>query len=101
MKLKSIITFSILIVLSFSIVHEFVFVEFDEHHCSASEFVTEFDAPNDCDDICDIHYKYHHAVMFQILVFPIEKSLKLTKLEFQNETYKFATIFEIIKPPIS
>ena len=86
MKLKSIITFSILLALSFSIVHEFTFAALDENQCSVSEFVSEFDAPTGSDDICDIHYEYHQAYMFPSIDTSLLSIDKISELQLKKET---------------
>jgi len=100
MKLKSIITFSILIALSFSIVHEFAFAAFDENQCSVSEFVNELDAPTGADDICDIHYEYHQAYMFPNENISIHKIDKLSELQIKKETYNQKITQDLIIPPL-
>lgn len=101
MKLKSIITFSILFALSFSIVHEFAFATLDKEKCSVSEFVAELSAPTGSDDICDIHFEYHQSLIFPNAMIPLQKIQKTTELKLHNESYKFHTNLEIIIPPIA
>ena len=99
MKLKSIITLSILIALSFSIVHEFAFTAFDENQCSASEFVNELDAPTGADDICDIHYEYHQAYMFSPQNTSLANIDKISNPILIKESYKFTLNLDLIIPP--
>ena len=101
MKLKSIITFSIFIALSFSIVHEFAFAAFDENQCSVSEFVNELDAPTGADDICDIHFEYHQATMFPTQNISIQNIDKTSEITLLNESYNHKTNLKFIIPPIS
>lgn len=99
MKLKNIITFSILFALSFSIMHEFTFSMLDENQCTLSEYINEFDAPTGSDDICDIHYEYHQAFMFpsqNILLTTIEKQ---AKLQIYKESYTQKITQDLIIPP--
>jgi len=100
MKLKNIITFSILIALSFSIVHEFAFAAFDENQCSVSEFVNEFDAPTGADDICDIHYEYHQAFMYPNMDILIPKIDKISELQIKKETYTLKITQDLVIPPL-
>lgn len=99
MKLKSIITFSILLALSFSILHEFAFAEFEEKHCSVSEFVSELDAPSNCGDICDIHFEYHQAYMFPPKKFYIQNVDRISKSIILKESYDFSINLDLIIPP--
>ncbi len=101
MKLKSIITFSIILALSFSIVHEFAFAAFDKNQCSVSEFVNELDAPTGADDICDIHFEYHQAYMFPTPTLSIQKIDKISEPQTKKETYTKQTCLDLIIPPIS
>lgn len=101
MKLKSIIMFSILFALSFSITHEFAFAEADEEHCSISEYISEFEAPNNCGDIGDIHYEYHQAYMFPSKTISIDSVDKTSELIITKESYTFSTNLDLIIPPIS
>ena len=99
MKINSFITFSILIALSFSIVHEFAFAAFDENQCSVSEFVSELDAPTGADDICDIHYEYHQAYMFPNANISVQKIYKISELQIKKETYNIKITKDLIIPP--
>jgi len=99
MKPKSIITFSILFALSFSIMHEFAFAEFDENLCSVSEFVSELEAPSNCGDICDIHYEYHQAYMFPQKTVSIQSVDKISELILKSESYNFLINLDLIIPP--
>lgn len=101
MKLKSIITFSILLALSFSIMHEFAFAQFDEEHCSVSEYISEFEAPNNCGDICDTHYEYHQAYMFPSKTISIDAVNKTSELIIKKESYAFSINLDLIIPPIA
>lgn len=101
MKLKNIITFSILLALSFSALHEFAFADFEEEHCSISEYISEFEAPNDCGDICDIHYEYHEASMFPPKKFYMQNVDKISKSIMLKENYDFWVNLNLVIPPIS
>jgi len=100
MKLKNIITFSILIALSFSIVHEFAFAAFDENQCSVSEFISELDAPTGVDDICDIHYEYHQAFMYSNMDISIPEIDKISELQIKKETYNQKITQDLVIPPL-
>ena len=100
MKINIFITFSILLALSFSIVHEFAFAAFDENQCSVSEFVSELDAPTGADDICDIHYEYHQAYMFPNADISIQKIYKISELQIKEETFKQKITQDLVIPPL-
>ena len=101
MKLKSIITFSILFALSFSIMHEFAFTMFEKNQCSVTEYVTELNEPIECGDVCDIHFKYHQAFMFPNTAISISKILKITKIHTKKESYNQQITLDSIIPPIA
>lgn len=112
MKIKSFITLSLLLAISFSIVHEYAFAFYDDAHCNTTEYVQELQGPithgidshelSKCeDDICEIHFEYHQA--FLLLPDPsllqdhdLRSNIILTK-----ETYQFQTNLKFIKPPIA
>ena len=56
MKIKSLVTLALLFVLSFSIVHEYVFASFESNHSSVIEYVAELEVPSEHHDHCDIHF---------------------------------------------
>ena len=101
MKLKNIITLSILLALSFSIMHEFTFAKYDKEHCSVSEYISELKAPNNCGDICDIHFEYHQAYMFPPEKISIQNIDKTSEKKLHKESYKFLENSDLIKPPIA
>ncbi|NOR58814.1 MAG: hypothetical protein GQ474_09870 [Sulfurimonas sp.] len=101
MRLKSLTTLALLFVISFSIVHEYVYAAYDDDHCSAMEYVCEFDSPQSHEDLCDIHFEYHQSYLLsQNLVLPdVDFKSGLNKID--KETYNFKTNLEFYKPPIS
>jgi len=107
MKIKSLITFSLLFALGFSMVHEFAFAFYDDEHCNTTEYVQEFQGPNlhessdSHDDICEIHFEYHQAcLLFQNSVLLQNHNLRSNTLPIK-ETYQFLVNLDSIKPPIS
>ena len=99
MKLKSIITFSILLALSFSIMHEFTFTLLDEEQCSVSDYVNELDAPTGVDELCDIHYEYHQAYMFPQKQFYMQNVDEISELIIEDKSYNFSLNLDLIIPP--
>ena len=100
MKNKSLVTFALLFVMGFSLIHEYIYVSLDEDHCTITEYVMEFSASNNHGDICDIHFEYHQSfLMPQSLPFPQNNKLS-SKLISQNEHYKNNNIHTFLKPPI-
>ena len=68
MKLKSFTTFALLFVLSFSIMHGYIYNAHDDDHNSVIEYISEFDTPSSHDNLCDIHSEYHQSFLLsQIL----------------------------------
>ena len=101
MKKRGLITFVLLFVLGFSIIHEYAFTLLDSDHCTTSEFIAELDAPQNHGDICDIHFEYHQS-------FLLSSNFELTSVEFSSlsneinhETYTKTTSQDFIKPPIT
>ena len=99
MKFKNIIIFSILFAFIFSMMHSFAFVALDKHQCSVSEFVDEMQAPVDCGDLCDTHFKYHQAYIFPITNIPILKIEKISNLLIKKESYNKKITQDLIIPP--
>lgn len=100
MKLKSLITFSLLFVLSFSIVHEYIFAMFEDEHCSVGEYVCELEIPSDHGDLCDIHFEYHQSFLLSdITKIPNIEDYKSLNL-FKDKIYTFKTHRELFRPPI-
>lgn len=101
MKLKHVITFSVILALSFSIIHEYAFSILDENKCNVSEYITEFDAPNGSDDICDTHYEYHHASIFPPKNTSIQDIDKVSTQIIKKEEYNFSINPSLVIPPIA
>jgi len=101
MKLKSLITFSILLALSFSITHEFAYAFLDEEKCTVTEYVHELDAPTGVDALCDTHHEYHQAYMFPKEQFSTQNLDKASELIIQNESYQFSINSDLVIPPIA
>jgi len=99
MKFKNILTFSILLALSFSIIHEFAFAAFDENQCSVSEFINELDAPTGSDDICDTHHEYHHAIMITINEPNIDSIYIHDNITKYKKDYFFLNSVDLFRPP--
>jgi len=101
MRLKSLTTLALLFVISFSIVHEYVYASHNDDHCSAIEYISEFDTPSSHGDLCDIHFEYHQSYLLsQNIVLPdVEFKPKPDKID--KETYNFKTLTTLYKPPIS
>ncbi|WP_373036208.1 hypothetical protein [Sulfurimonas sp.] len=101
MRFKSLITLTLLFVISFSIVHEYVYAAFDTYHTSVHEYVSEFDTPTSHEDLCDIHFEYHQSFLLsQNLVLP-DIDFRSTANKTDKETYNFKTHLELYKPPVS
>ncbi len=111
MKIKSFITFSLLLAVSFSIVHEYAFAFYDDQHCNTAEYVQELQGPvtleagphessGHTEDICDIHFEYHQAfLLLPVSSFFQDHDLR-SPVVLTKETYLFQTHLKSIKPPI-
>lgn len=101
MKIKNVVTLALLFVLSFSIVHEFVYAYVDDEHCSTAEYFAELEGPTNHGDICDTHYEYHTTYILP-QIDTMYYSIEINKNEIsKNDSYLFKTYLKIIKPPIT
>jgi len=98
--MRRILTFSILLALSFSVLHEFVIVEYDENHCSIHEFVHEVNAPSHTGDICDIHFEFHQVYLAPQHHFALNQTAKMSNIIADNECYNSFIPQKTIIPPI-
>jgi len=99
MKLKNISTFILLFILSFSVFHEIEFAVYDKKPCDVVEYISEFAAPTNCGDICDIHYEYHHNYILPQYNFLSQiNSTNFFTLP-KDDIYHFKTYLKTIKPP--
>ncbi len=99
MKIKKTILSLLLLSLSISIVHEYIFTTLDTNKCSVIEYVHEHDRPIQKGDICDIHYEYHHS-----FIVPQQKlTFKLPHISFKPsflpKRYISQIFFDHFKPP--
>ncbi|EQB40628.1 hypothetical protein M947_02135 [Sulfurimonas hongkongensis] len=99
--MKKLITLSLLFVIGFSIIHEYVYAAYDDDHCSAIEYISEFDAPQTHGDICAIHFEYHQSYLLSQKVVLQHIDYKIIPNKTDKETYNFKTHLEFYKPPIS
>ncbi|MCW8896087.1 MAG: hypothetical protein OQK48_06330 [Sulfurimonas sp.] len=100
MKRQNIIFLALLFVMSFSIIHEYLFAIYDDDHCSASEYVLELESPSDHGDLCEIHFEYHSPyILTQNNVFSCVKQLDFT-IFFKHDSYDFKASLDFLKPPI-
>jgi hypothetical protein len=101
MQFKNINILVLLFVISFSVFHEIEFAMQDKEPCDVVEYVSEFNAPTDCGDVCEIHYEYHHPYLvpsYDTVVYL--NTDKLYNIP-QNTSYSFKTHSKTIKPPIA
>ncbi len=100
MIIKNSVIFILLFVLSFSIVHAYVFTFFEDGHSTVSEYVSGLERPPNHGDICDIHFEYHKSYLLsdtlKIVVIEEHKSLNF----LQERMYSFQTNRELFRPPI-
>ncbi len=102
MKINSLVTLALLFVLSFSIVHEYVFALHEsEHHTTVAEYISELEVPPNHNDVHDIHFEYHQA-------FLLSENTTLSKIEHNSfkmatvkESYHFQIYLNFLKPPIA
>ena len=100
MKLKSLVTLSLLVVFGFSTLHEFAFAYFDDDHCTTTEYIAELDAPQNHGDICDIHFEYHQAYLLPENIIAQNPHTNTLKVQINKESYNFKVHSYFLKPPI-
>ena len=101
MKLNRLITFFLLFTLSFSVMHEFVLVQFDENQCNVNEFVQEINAPINSGDICDTHFEFHQVYLMPQNYFTLKMADKALSIKRKKENYTSFIPQTIIIPPIA
>jgi hypothetical protein len=101
MKFKSMVTLALLFVMSFSIVHEYIYALDDDKHCSPIEYVNEFSKPSSHGDICDIHYEYHSSYLLSQKVALQKIENTPAKISTCRVSYNFKNTLDFFKPPIS
>ena len=100
MKIKSLITFSLLFVIGFSVVHEFIFTLHDNDHRVAVEYVSELNSPKHHGDLCDIHFEYHKAFLLAEHIPFKNPQYSFIKIQIDKESYDFKIHSYFLKPPI-
>jgi len=99
--MKKLITLSLLFVIGFSVIHEYVYVALDDDHCSAIEYINEFDTPQPLGGICSIYFEYHQSYLLSQKMILQNIDYKITTNQNDKEIYNFKTNLEFYKPPIS
>ncbi len=101
MRINKILALTLLFVMSFSLVHEYIFAYYDANHCSVGEYISEQEMPSDHGDICDIHYEYHHLYAIaddNLLIYALSDTFLKS---FKKESYRSQTNIDFFKPPIA
>ena len=99
--MRILISLVLLVSLSFSMAHEYVFAFYDTEHCDTTEYINELKAPSDHGDICDIHFEYHQAFILTPLIKLSKKPYTSAQIDLYSKEYTFSNILEFSKPPIS
>ncbi|MCK9491012.1 MAG: hypothetical protein M0Q24_02895 [Sulfurimonas sp.] len=99
--MKKLITLSLLFVIGFSILHEYVYVALEDDHCTVVEYISEFDTPQPHGDLCSIHFEYHQSYLLSKKVMLQNIDYKVTANKTDKEIYNFKTHLEFYKPPIA
>ena len=91
MKNKKILTFLLLLAMSFQVLHAYVIDELDTHACAVSEYVLEFSQPVNFDepnDICNIHSEFH-------ISFLVPKNLTLSQeISLQEQPFSHLVSYD-------
>jgi hypothetical protein len=98
---KSTITFLLLLSVSFSIVHGFVFYEYDTEHTNLKEYIQEIQTQSEHNDICDTHSQYHQLFLFATSDFYLDISRDKELVFTHNNPHILEDKFYFFRPPIS
>lgn len=106
MKKTKLIHLLLLLMLSITAVHDFVFEAVDEHTHNAKEYIGEFTYASSHThaggfDICDLHYELHLPYILLETEPKIVPNLVLDTPLFKQETYQFHYNPRFLKPPIA
>ena len=101
MKYKKLTLLALFMALSFSVVHEYFFLNMDEDHCTVVEYAHEIDGSMQHGDVCDMHHLLHQFFVLETQAFfPAVKPLACTLPRFKS-TQSLYTPPKLIKPPIA
>ncbi len=103
MKRKNILTFLLLFVMSFQVLHAYAIDMLDTDACQVNEYVHEFSPSSSGDnpkhDICDIHFGFHTA-------FIIPQNVNIAQTDYLQEKpyslihdYEYDASRNFLKPP--
>ncbi|MCD6191019.1 MAG: hypothetical protein J7K14_05705 [Sulfurimonas sp.] len=102
MKRKNILTFLLLLSMSFSIVHAYAIDMLDTHECHVSEYVEEFSQPINDDisgDICNIHAAFHTSVIMPENIVISKKNSSYEKPQSFVKIYEYQSNENLLRPP--
>lgn len=104
-KLKTLISFLLLIALSFSVVHEYFYTSFASDHCSIEAYIDDFsqiDALTNHDkssDLCKIHCGYH-TLFTSVIQSPIIYIIDRVKERYTYNSIRTAKhLLDAFRPP--
>ena len=100
------LTFLLLLSMSFNIAHAYVIEALDTHSCHVSEYVHDINdnLKNDTaedDDICHIHHFFHIAFILPEINSELLHEVFTLKPYSNTKTYEFNSYDNFLKPPIS
>jgi len=102
MKTKKLLSFFLLLSMSFSVLHSFAIEALDTHQCHVGEYVQEFDKPiNDelSGDICNIHHEFHTPFIIpEQALFTSNASISEQPLSTQD-THDYTQSQNLLRPP--
>lgn len=103
MKIKTIVTLSLLFIMSFSFVSEHLLAFYADEPCATTSLhESEFDIPEVNVDIhCEIHCEYHNVFLQPKYNIFTVLDTKNTLEILSNNSYLFKTNLKISKPPIT
>ena len=104
MKKNKLLTFLLLLAMSFQVVHAFAIDALDTHSCEVSEYVVEFSQPISDDitgDICNIHSEFHNTFLVPEQILIAQKVNFSQKPSTKLLSYEYTSYDKTVKPPIN
>ena len=102
MKRNKILTFLLLLSMSFSVVHAYAIEMLDAHESHISEYVLEFSQPTQGDtkdDVCNIHAGFHISFIVPENIIVSQKTNSSERPLSLVKIYKYQSNENLLKPP--
>ena len=93
--------FVLLISISFQVLHAFAFTEIEKNACTVEEYTQELSGPVNHDDVCDIHFEYHHSYILVDNISFIDFTILKNSIQRTKEILTDSGISSLFRPPIN